>query len=494
MEEQWITSVGIDLGTSTTKFIVSRLRLGRMSSAFSLPRYQIVERELVYASPIYSTPLVTMTEIDAEQIFAWLQAEYRQAGIKMSDVKSGAVIITGETATKINAQRIVHLLAERSGDFVVATAGADLEGVLAGKGAGAEARSRETRGVVANVDIGGGTANVAFFERGRAIGTVTFHVGGRLIRLDEHGVIQYVSPHLERWLGAAGFEVKTGQTIAFAEMQELTRSLNHSMLTFLAGNTADSTARLLIVGEPLTTVPPIEEIMISGGVGQLMLQARPKSLIDTARHGDMGPLLASTLSEELRRFSWKTAIPAQTVRATVIGAGMQSTEISGSTVFLNKALLPIKNVPVLKLELEQGQASGVTVDSFRRLTERVMQTGARLFEASAAPFALALSGLPYCSYATLQLIAEELANGYRATFPTSRLLIVICEHDMAKALGQSLTLRCQGKPDVICIDQVKVEYGDYIDLGEPISDTLIPVVIKTLAFAASNPAQPIEKG
>ncbi|MCK9911278.1 ethanolamine ammonia-lyase reactivating factor EutA, partial [Microbacteriaceae bacterium K1510] len=104
--------------------------------------------------------------------------------IKQSDIKSGAVIITGETATKRNAQQIVHLLAERSGDFVVATAGADLEGVLAGKGSGAEARSKQIHGIIANIDIGGGTANIAFFHRGKAIGTVTFHVGGRLIRID----------------------------------------------------------------------------------------------------------------------------------------------------------------------------------------------------------------------------------------------------------------------------------------------------------------------
>lgn len=487
MEEQWITSVGIDLGTSTTKFIVSRLRLGRMSSAFSLPRYQIVERKLVYASPIYSTPLIDQTHIDADRVFSLIQQEYREAGISMTDVKSGAVIITGETATKANAKRIVHLLAERSGDFVVATAGADLEGVLAGKGAGAEARSREIRGVVANVDIGGGTANVAFFERGRAIGTVTFHVGGRLIRLLEHGEIRYVSPQLESWLSAKGYTLQEGQTIRFEALGELTSSLAHSMLTYLAGNPRDAAARSLVLGQQLEPVPPIEEIMISGGVGQLMQQAPPMTLVETTRHGDMGPLLAHSLQHELNRFPWRVAIPDQTVRATVIGAGMQSTEISGSTVFLNEALLPLKNIPVIKLELEAGRITGMTTEAFRKLVKQTMSDASRLFDATAVvPFALAISGLPYCSYAALQLIAGELANEYRATFRQSQIMVVVCEHDMAKALGQSLALRCQGKPDVICIDQIKVEHGDYLDLGEPISETMIPVVIKTLAFAGQH--------
>ena len=145
-----------------------------------------------------------------QAIFRLIQREYANAGLRMQDIKSGAVIITGETATKRNARHIVHLLAEKAGDFVVATAGADLEGVLAGKGSGAEERSKRMRGVIANVDIGGGTANAAFFRRGQVIGTVTFHIGGRLIRLDENGRIGYVSPHLQRWLDARGYSLAPG--------------------------------------------------------------------------------------------------------------------------------------------------------------------------------------------------------------------------------------------------------------------------------------------
>ncbi|MCK9905503.1 ethanolamine ammonia-lyase reactivating factor EutA, partial [Frankia sp. Cpl3] len=149
--------------------------------------------------------------------------EYEKAGIKQSDIKSGAVIITGETATKRNAQQIVHLLAERSGDFVVATAGADLEGVLAGKGSGAEARSKQIHGIIANIDIGGGTANIAFFHRGKAIGTVTFHVGGRLIRIDQHGFIHYISPAIQPWLRQNGYHLQEQQTTSYQTIADITR-------------------------------------------------------------------------------------------------------------------------------------------------------------------------------------------------------------------------------------------------------------------------------
>lgn len=482
MEEQWIKSVGIDVGTSTTKMIVSRLRLGRMSSTFSLPRFQIVERQLLYASPVHSTPLLGEDEIDAERIGAILKDEYKKAKISLSEIKSGAVIITGETASKRNAQHIVHLLAERSGDFVVATAGADLEGVLAGKGAGAQKRSQAIQGNSVNVDIGGGTANAAFFYRGRAVATVTFHIGGRLIRLDEQGRVLYVSPSIKAWLTAKRLHVQTGETVSFAQLEEVARQMGRSMLDYLSGKER-TISGLLVAGGQLKEELPIEELSISGGVGELMRSASVRSMAEVSRYGDFGPLLGQMLRQEREqgRAAFRWIEPEQTVRATVIGAGMQSTEISGSTVHIKPGLLPIKNIPILKLELNQEQL--LEPLRLRKEVKNVFELGRRLFgEDSDIPFALSLSGIGYCSYPSLQLLSQELSEPYKAIFPRSKTMVVVCETDMAKALGQALSLRCKGVPEIICIDQVRVEYGDYIDLGEPISGTIIPVVVKTLAF------------
>lgn len=481
MAEQWITSVGIDLGTSTTKLIVSRLRLGRTSSSFSLPRYQIVERQLLYASPIYATPLKQFDEIDAAAVSRIIQQEYEKAKIRLSDIQSGAVIITGETATKKNAEQIVHFLAERAGDFVVATAGADLEAVLAGKGSGAEARSMQMKGVIANVDVGGGTANVAFFQRGKIIGTVTFHIGGRLLRLAANGEIQYVSPHIQSWLKEKGKQIAETQQITYAKLQHIAREMARSLFDYLSGIEKDSSHRLLLAGAAFDKVPAIDEVIISGGIGRLMEEPYPQTIEEVSVYGDFGPLLAHGLKEVCRLYPFQTIPAEQTVRATVIGAGMQSTEISGSTVFINPKRLPLRNLPIVKLELHPEDLQ--SADSLRKKITAVMELGGKLFDSKAAhPFGIVLTGFDYCSYSSLQLLAGELAAGYKRGFPASNLLVVISENDMAKALGQSLSIRCQGKPDVICIDQIRVEHGDYIDLGEPISDAMIPVVIKTLAF------------
>ena len=60
-------SVGIDLGTSTTQVILSRLRLENSAGAFAVPRVEIVDKEVVYRSPVHFTPLVSDTRLDGQR-------------------------------------------------------------------------------------------------------------------------------------------------------------------------------------------------------------------------------------------------------------------------------------------------------------------------------------------------------------------------------------------------------------------------------------------
>ena len=149
-----ILSVGIDIGTSTTQLIFSRLTIENRASSYTVPRIQIVEKEVIYRSLIYFTPLKSSTEIDAEAVKKIVRDEYKAAGMTPEDVKTGAVIITGETARKQNANDVLEALSDLAGDFVVATAGPDLESVLSARGAGTDKLSHEHRTTVANLDVG----------------------------------------------------------------------------------------------------------------------------------------------------------------------------------------------------------------------------------------------------------------------------------------------------------------------------------------------------
>ena len=145
--------------------------------------------------------VLTPTEYRIMQLFMSRPGEvlspkeiYRQAGYTPADVDTGAVIITGESARKENAAAVLENLSDFAGEFVASTAGPDLESVIAGKGSGACEYSRQTGRPVANLDIGGGTTNIAIFQDGQAVSRGCLDIGGRLIRLAPDWTVTRISP------------------------------------------------------------------------------------------------------------------------------------------------------------------------------------------------------------------------------------------------------------------------------------------------------------
>jgi ethanolamine utilization protein EutA len=479
MKSEWITSLGVDVGTSTTKFIVSRLNISERGNPFSVTRYEIAERKLIYESPVYFTPLLEEHAVDYDALAALLERELMQAGIRREEIKSGAVIITGESAAKRNAERIVHLLAEHAGDFVVATAGADLEGILAGKGAGADRRSKAAPITAANVDIGGGTANIALFRDGAPAASAAFHVGGRLIRLKPDGEVLYVSPALKGWLARKGWTVERGMKADYRLLENITAGMAYVMFGYLAGK-GGWEAETLGLGRLPADLPAIDEISVSGGVAALLKEQRPRTLPETAIYGDIGPLLAHAVSAEIRLYPWKVTEAEQTVRATVIGAGMQSTELSGSTIYADEDTLPVRNVPMLKCHLRFE-------DDWNSALEDLFERGRQMFGLQErAPFGIAFTTDASFSYMQLRRLADALQKRLGRMFAERHTAVFACDRDMAKALGQLLSLQCRGKPRIVCIDDVRLDYGDYIDIGEMISGRAVPVFVKTLLFPGSQ--------
>ncbi len=190
-----ITSVGIDVGSSTTEVVFSRLTIDNLAAAWSVPRITIIAKDVWYRSQVHLTPLLAPALIDAPALRALVEAEYRAAGATPHDVRSGAVIITGQTARTDNADEVLRALSALAGDFVVATAGPDLESVMAARGASIDIASVEHQCRIANLDVGGGTTNVAVYERGTLRGTSCLDIGARLVRVDA-GYITAVGPSI----------------------------------------------------------------------------------------------------------------------------------------------------------------------------------------------------------------------------------------------------------------------------------------------------------
>ena len=124
-----LLSVGLDVGTTTTQLIVSGIAVENQASAFAVPSMEITGREILYESPVRVTPLLDDAHVDGSAIRDWVAEQYEKAGIRKEDVDTGAIIITGETSRKENARVVLENLSSFAGDFVVATAGPDLESV-----------------------------------------------------------------------------------------------------------------------------------------------------------------------------------------------------------------------------------------------------------------------------------------------------------------------------------------------------------------------------
>src|SRR5712672_3193637 len=181
-----LSTIGIDIGSSTSHLLFAKVLLQRQSQGLS-SRFAVVHRQVIWRSPIMLTPFLPDGTIDAAALGAFIEQAYRQAGITRADVDSGAVILTGEAIKKTNAQAIDELFAAEAGKFVCATAGHKLECTLAAHGAGAVKLSAERGSCVLHVDIGGGTTKLALIDRGVILGVAAFAVGGRLLATDERG-------------------------------------------------------------------------------------------------------------------------------------------------------------------------------------------------------------------------------------------------------------------------------------------------------------------
>lgn len=470
-----VISVGIDIGTSTTQLIFSRLTIENRAAGYMVPKVEIVEKEVVYCSDIYFTPLISNIEIDGAKVSAIIRAEYEKAKIKPEEVSTGAVIITGETARKQNANAVLNSLSDLAGDFVVATAGPDLESVLSGRGAGADTFSEENRNTVANLDIGGGTTNISVFHKGNLLGVTCLDIGGRLIKV-ENGKIIYIYSKIEELAKLNGIELKVGEQVDVEKLkcvcnlmaQELKSSLN------LGGGPQCYQNLYTNQGKSLDKDISINAVTLSGGVANYVYDPTDK---DVFKYGDIGILLGKAIAEIGILDAVELYRSEETIRATVVGAGNHTTEISGSTIFYKKENLPIKNIPVIKLSKDDEANTNLIVKTIESQIPIYQSEGKKEL------VAIALSGYGYDQFEKIQELAEALIKGADSLINENLPLIIIVESDIGKALGNALNIKLGREKDVICIDSVRTKSGDYIDIGEPVGGGhVLPVIVKTLIF------------
>ena len=473
-----ILSVGIDVGTSTTQVVFSKLQMDNAGGYFSVPRVAIVDKEVVYKSEVYMPPLKTDVLIDTDALRNIVAAEFRKAGYRPEDTDSGAVIITGESARKENSDAVLKSLSDFAGDFVVSAAGPDMESLIAGKGSGAWQYSMDHHCRVANLDIGGGTTNVVLFEDGETLARGCLDIGGRLICMNPQGIITKVSPAAAVMAQAAGVSVSVGDRCDELKLTAVTRQMAAALNAYLGVGTKDIDAILRQIKTPGSSDFPVPEkvqaVFFSGGVADLIYHESA----DTWAYGDIGVLLGRAIRESRLFTDFQKMEPGETIRATVVGAGTYTTTISGSTITYSDDIFPLKNIPVIKLdeELQEACFAGETEPVIRRIQWVLGQNDEE-------HFILAMPGKRNPGYMEMKRAAASIRQIMDRVQPPGEPILLVIESDIAKAMGQMIRQQPDLKRQVVAIDSIHVEDGEYVDMGKPMMNGMvIPVVVKTLIF------------
>lgn len=468
-----ILSVGIDIGTSTIQTVFSRLKMQNTAGYFAVPKVSIIDKKTIFKGEIHQTPLKDYSTLDGEAVKELVAKDYNSAGFTPSDVSTGAVIITGEAARKENAQAVLSALSDFAGEFVVSTAGPDLESIIAGKGSGAYNYSKDNFSSAVNIDIGGGTTNIVLFDKGEVADKGCLDIGGRQITV--YGTkISYISESAKKIADSIGVKISEGEVADVSKLNRIAEAMAdiiNEVISGEGGKVLDvfTKGSSCYVGELKPSA-----VFFSGGVADCIYDGQS----DDFKFDDLGVILGRAIKKSTIFTNFDVQKGEETIRATVVGAGSYTTAVSGSTIFYDKSLLPLKNIPVLKLtDIEYAKAlSG----DYSALSDRVSWF---MKEVDESNIVLAMKGEKNMSYDALKMLSSSIAKVVDGSYPDGAPLLLAVENDMAKVFGQTINKDLQIKRNIVSIDSVKLFDGEYIDLGKPLMDGLvIPIVVKTLIF------------
>jgi ethanolamine utilization protein EutA len=470
-----LTSVGIDIGSSGTQVIFSRIHLRRLGEDLS-SRYFVVSRETLFQSNVALTPYRSEEHIDEEKLGAIIDDAYDAAGIDPDAIDTGAVILTGEALRRENAKAIAGIIAEKGGEFVCAAAGHHMEAMLAAYGSGAATLSSAKHRRILNIDIGGGTTKLAVVEHGKVIATAAVHVGGRLQVVDAGRIVR-LDPAGKYHARRAGFAWERGGVVTPADLDAVAEGMADTLVAALAARPMPHDVAHLYLTDPIADFGALDGIMFSGGVGEYVYGREDRDF------GDMGRRLGRAIRRRIDAgaLPWPLLPAGECIRATALGASEYSVQLSGNTSYISNpgALLPRRNLQVLQPDF----ASAGDIDP-ATLAAAIRAHLVAFDVADDREVALALRWQGAPAYERLAAFAEGINRGLASRIAARHPIFVMLDGDVAHSLGAILREDLGVMSEILVIDGVMLMDFDYIDLGRiRLPSNTVPVTIKSLVFS-----------
>jgi ethanolamine utilization protein EutA len=469
-----LLSVGIDVGTATSHLVFSNLVLVKDEMS-PTQRFNIEERNILYEGKIIQTPFLEDKTLDIRGLTDFFKEEYVHAGIDPAQIQTGAVIITGESAKKHNAPQIAEALSKDAGKLVAATAGPNFESLLAAMGSGATARSRDQGTTILSCDIGGGSSNLAISKDGEVLSTSCIAVGGTLLALDAQQKISRLADPALIVMQHLGLNYHVGDPIPEEDLENIASTMSQVLIEVMTGPPKSALTKRLMMTDSLDFSFPIDEYLFSGGVSEFIYGAN-------GCYHDMGAILAHKIRSLVPKLQSPVVEPANKIRATVIGAGAYSLSVSGSSGFMDDRLtLPIRNIPVLRVDAEHTKLSVEHVVSRVNLSfqRHDLSEGQEIV-------ALYFRDPVRVNYPELELFAKAMENALPNSIAKGLPIVLIFEKDIACSVGNVIRRETGLKANLLSLDELSLNDGDWIDISEPlVGRDVFPVTVKSLVFPAT---------
>jgi ethanolamine utilization protein EutA len=468
-DEICILSVGVDIGSSTSHLVFSRIVLERLDS-----RYVVTQRETFYQSDILLTPYTAAEEIDAEALGAFIKQQYSDANVDPDEIDTGALILTGVAVRRRNARKIGELFAGQAGKLVAVSAGDNLETVMAAYGSGAVARSIRDNSVVMNVDIGGGTSKISVCAEGKVIALTAVDVGARLVCVGADGKINRIEEAGRRFAASLGIELKFGAALPPQIAQQLAAHMADRLFEAMQGASPVEGGTQLLRLDPLAYRGKIDEVTFSGGVAEFIYGRETNSF------GDLGPLLAAEIRTRVEAWVSRIETPDQGIRATVIGASQYTTQVSGSTIFISPLeAVPLRNVPVIAPSLPLEDVIDV------KAVSAAVATALRQLDLAHgnSPVAVFVPWKGSATFQRLDAFCRGVVEGLAPVLTRGHPLVLAGDGDVGGLLGIHLREEMRLPNPIVSIDGLELKEFDFIDIGAMMETSgAVPVVIKSLVF------------